>query len=97
MPLVGIPGFVLPGLATERVVAECGLGDAFDGGCSRASHRAAAAGIARGFGARGSTVEEDTRRELLQEIGAVPKTLDTLGVVYPDLPRTEHSKADEKP
>jgi hypothetical protein len=34
---------------------------------------------------------------VLQEIGAVPKTLDTLGVVYPDLPRTEHSKADEKP
>lgn len=40
--------------------------------------------VPRGFGSPGSTPEEDARRELAEEIGAVPRTLDRLGVVHPD-------------
>jgi ADP-ribose pyrophosphatase len=40
--------------------------------------------IPRGFGTPGRTPEEDVRRELQEEIGVIPTTLESLGVVYPD-------------
>jgi ADP-ribose pyrophosphatase len=40
--------------------------------------------VPRGFGTPGSSPEEDARRELLEEIGADPTTLTSLGEVYPD-------------
>jgi ADP-ribose pyrophosphatase len=40
--------------------------------------------IPRGFGAAGHTAEGSARRELREEIGVTPNTLNSLGVVYPD-------------
>lgn len=40
--------------------------------------------VPRGFGSPGSTPEEDARRELAEEIGVLPRSLDHLGIVYPD-------------
>lgn len=40
--------------------------------------------IPRGFGTPGRTPEEDARRELKEEIGVLPTTLESLGVLYPD-------------
>lgn len=40
--------------------------------------------LPRGFGTPGQSADDDARRELLEEIGAVPTDLISLGSIYPD-------------